>query len=181
MRYKVAAVAAVVGFALVASAQDDADGKYVSKDGGYAVRFPAGAGEPKLKVQDAPAGLKAYVVVALDKAERRTYFVTHTPHQKGVLKTAAKMVLDAGEKAVLATPGTLKLAVKDFTFGKEKYPVRELLTERDGNQTRTRFVLADPTLVTLVVGGPMEFASSKTALDFLDSLELTPPGKKAKK
>lgn len=173
-----AAVAAVVGCALVASAQDAADGRYVSTDGGYSVRFPAGAGEPKLKVQDTGVGLKAYVVVALDKAERRTYFVTHTPHAKGVLKAQARQVLDAGEKAVLATPGTTKLAVKDFTYGKAKYPARELLTERDGNQTRTRFVLADPTLVTLVVGGPMEFASSKAALDYLDSLDLTPPGKK---
>ncbi|MBN9519310.1 hypothetical protein J0H58_12430 [bacterium] len=180
MRYQLAAISALLGFGLVTSAQDAADGWYVSKEGGYAVRFPPTT-EPKLKVQDTGVGLKAYVVTAIDKAERRTYFVTHTPHQKGVLKSSAKQLLDTGEKAVLATPGTTKLAVKDFTYGKEKYPVRELLTERDGNQTRTRFVLADPTLYTLVVGGPMEFASSKAALDFLDSLEITPPGKKAKK
>lgn len=173
-----AGLAAVVGCALVASAQDAADGRYVSTDGGYAVRFPPGAGEPTLKVQDTGVGLKAHVVVAFDKAERRTYFVTHTPHMKGVLKAQRAQVLDAGEKAVLATPKTTRLAVKDFTFGKAKYPVRELLTERDGNQTRTRFVLADPTLYTLVVGGPTEFASSKAALDYLDSLELIPPGKK---
>jgi hypothetical protein len=154
---------------------------FLSKDGGYTVRFPAGAGAPKLEVRDAAAGLKAHVVVALDKAERRTYFVTHTPHMKGVLKSQRAPVLDAGEKAVLGVPGTTKLAVKDFTYAKEKYSVREVLSERDGNQTRTRFVLADPTLYTLVVGGPKEFASSKTALDFLDSLEIAPPGKKAKK
>lgn len=178
MRGTVSTGAALVGFALVASAQDTPAGRYVSKDGGYAVRFPAGAGAPKLEVRDAAAGLKAHVVVAFDKAERRTYFVTHTPHMTGVLKSQRAQVLDAGEKAVLATPGTTKLAVKDFAYGKAKYPARELLSERDGNQTRTRFVLADPTLYTLVVGGPTEFASSETALDYLDSLDITPPGKK---
>ncbi len=180
MRYQFAAVSALLGLGLVASAQDAAGERFVSKEGGYAVRFPTTA-EPKLKVQDTGVGLKAYVVTATDKAERRTYIVTHTPHQKGVLKSAAKQILDSGEKVVLATPGTTKLAVKDFTYGKEKYPVRELLTERDGNQTRTRFVLADPMVYTLVVGGPEEFASSKAALDYLNSLEITPPGKKTKK
>lgn len=175
MRVKFAALAAVLGFGLVASA-DDPPGRYVSKEGGYSVQFPTGAAVTT-KTQDAPGGLKAVITQAVVKAERATYIVTHTPFPKGALKRTAKAVLDAGEKATLMPPGTQKITTKDFTLGKDKFPVREILSDRDGNQTRTRFIVADPVLYTLVVGGPMEFASGKEALDFLDSFEITPPGK----
>ena len=174
MRYTGAALVAALACGLVGSA-DEAE-KYVSKDGGYAVQFPPGA-EVAVKTQDAPGGLKAVVTTALLKADRQTYVVVHTPHTKGVLKAAAKAVLAAGEKATLAPPGTAKVAVKDFTFGREKFPARDVLTDRDGNQTRTRFILADPKLYTLVVGGPKEFASGPEADAFLDSFELVPAGK----
>jgi hypothetical protein len=178
MRYRIAALAAVLAGALVSAAQD---APYVSKEGGYVARFPAGA-DVTTKTVPAPGGLKAVVTTAVVKAERQTYIVTYTVHQKGVLKAPARTILDLGEKATLAQPQTLRLTVKDLTAGKEKYPAREILSERDGNQTRTRFIAADPVLYTLVVGGPMEFASSKDATDFLDTFEIVPPGKvKAKK
>ncbi|HEX4608009.1 MAG TPA: hypothetical protein VH092_07375 [Urbifossiella sp.] len=181
MRYKCAATTAVLACGLVACAQDAPAEKYASKDGGYAVRFPTGA-VITTKTQDVAPGLKTTITTAIDKAERRTYIVSYTPHQKGVLKSSVKAILDLGEKVTLAQPGTTRVSAKDFTFGKEKYPVREILSVRDQNETRTRFILAEPILYTLVIGGPKEFASSKEASEFLDSLEITPPGKtKAKK
>lgn len=183
MRYKIAAAAALLacGGVVAADADDVPVEKYASKEGGYVAYFPVGA-EVKTQAVPAPGGLKAYVTTALLKEKRLTYIVTYTPHEKGVLKAPAKAILDLGEKATLAQPKVLKLDVKSLLVGKQKYPAREILTERDGHQTRTRFIAADPTLYTLTVGGPMEFASSKAALDFLDTFEIVPPGKaKAKK
>jgi hypothetical protein len=178
MRYKIAAVAAVLacGGVVAADADDVPVEKYVSKEGGYVAYFPVGA-DIKAQTVPAPGGLKAYMTTALLKAKQLTYIVTYTPHEKGVLKAPAKTILDLGEKATLAQPKVLKLDVKSLTVGKEKYPAREILTDRDGHQTRTRFVAADPTLYTLTIGGPKEFASSKAALDFLDTFEIVPPGK----
>lgn len=173
MRNTGAVVAALFACGVVGTAQDAPAEKYVSKDGGYAIRFPAGL-EVKTSRQDVPGGLRSYLASAFDKAERRTYVVTYTPHMKGVLKTQAKAVLDLGEKLTLNVANTTKVSVRDFTVGKQKYPARDILSLRDGNQTLTRFVLADPMLYTLVVGGPKEFASGKEATEFVDSLELMP-------
>jgi hypothetical protein len=182
MRYKIAAAAALLACGVVLAADDEVPVEaFASKEGGYVAFFPAGA-EIKAQTVPAPGGLKAYMTTAVLKAKRLTYIVTYTPHEKGALKAPAKTILDLGEKATLAQPKVLKLDVKNLTVGKQKYPAREILTDRDGHQTRTRFIAADPTLYTLTVGGPMEFASSKAALDFLDTFEIVPPAKaKAKK
>jgi hypothetical protein len=174
MRLRCTATLAVLSCGLVCSAQGD--GRYVSKEGGFAARFPAGA-DVTTKTVPAPGGLKAVVTTAVVKAKQQTYIVTYTVHQKGVLKAPAKTILDLGEKATLSQPQTLRLEVKNLAVGKEKYPAREILTDRDGNQTRTRFIAADPVLYTLVVGGPKEFASGDEATDFLDTFEIVPPGK----
>ncbi|MFO0797155.1 MAG: hypothetical protein U0804_06725 [Gemmataceae bacterium] len=180
MRYRLAALAAALSCGAVVAAAEVPTERFVVPEGGYVAFFPEGA-EVKEKTIDVPGGLKQYVATATLKAERQTFVVSYTPHQKGVLKAPAKATLELGEKAVLAVPKTTRLGAKDFLFGKGKYPAREILTERDGNQTRTRFVAADPVLYTLVVGGPKEFASGAVATAFLDSIELTPSKVKAKK
>ena len=176
MRHKGAAVAAVLACGLVGTAQDAPDGKFVSKEGGFVARFPPGA-DVTTKTVPAPGGLKAVITTAVVKAKQQTYMVTYTVHQKGVLKAPARAILELGEKATLVQPMTIRLDARDLAVGKEKYPARDILTERDGHQTRTRFIAADPVLYTLVVGGPKEFASSKDATDFLDTFEIVPPGK----
>jgi hypothetical protein len=179
MRYRGAAMTAVLACGAVLAADAPTE-RYASAEGGFVAYFPVGA-EVKTKTVDAGGGLKAVVTTATVNAARQTYIVTYTAHQKGVLKAPAKAVLDLGEKATVAQPKTARLASKDFTVGKAKYPAREILTVRDGNETRTRFIAADPVLYTLVVGGPKEFASGKEATDFLDTFELTPGKVKAKK
>ncbi len=179
MRFPGAAAAAVLACGVVLAADVPTE-PYVSVEGGYVAHFPVGA-EIKTKTVDVPGGLKAVVTTAVLKAERQTYIVTVTPHQKGVLKAPAKAILELGEKATVGQPKTVRLSAKDFTVGKAKYPAREILTVREGNETRTRFIAADPVLYTVVVGGPMEFASGKDASAFLDSLEITPAKVKAKK
>jgi hypothetical protein len=180
MRYRIAAAAAVLACGAVLAAADLPTERYAVPEGGYVAFFPVGA-EVKEKTVDIPGGLKAFVTTATVKATQQTFIVTYTPHQKGVLKAPAKATLELGEKAVVGVPKTMLLSAKSFTLGKEKYPARELLTIRDGHETRTRFIAADPVLYTLVVGGPKEFASGKDASAFLDTFEFIPGKVKAKK
>lgn len=180
MRYRIAAMTAVLACGAVLAAADEPTERYANAEGGYVALFPVGA-DVKVKTVDIPGGLKAVVTTAVLKASQQTYIVTYTPHQKGVLKAPAKAILELGEKATVGQPKTTRLASKDFTVGKAKYPAREILTIRDGHETRTRFIAADPVLYTLVVGGPKEFASGKDASAFLDTFEFTPSKVKAKK
>jgi hypothetical protein len=181
MRVRVAVLSAVLGCSgVVVGAADAPTERFAVPEGGYVAFFPAGA-EVKEKTIDVPGGLKQYLATATVKATQRTFVVSYTPHQKGVLKAPAKATLELGEKAVLSVPKTMLVSSKTFTLGKEKYPARDVLTIRDGNETRTRFIAADPVLYTLVVGGPKEFASGKEAADFFDTFEFTPGKVKAKK
>lgn len=180
MRYRIAAAAAALACGAVLAAADVPTERYASVEGGFVAFFPVGA-DVKVKTVDIPGGLKAVVTTAVVKAKAETYIVTYTPHQKGVLKAPAKAILELGEKATVGQPKTTRVSAKDFTIGKEKYPAREILTLRDGHETRTRFIAADPVLYTLVVGGPKEFASGKEATAFLDTFEMTPSKVKAKK
>ncbi|QDU18133.1 hypothetical protein [Urbifossiella limnaea] len=180
MKYRSALMTVIMSCGAVLTAADVPTERYVSAEGGYVAFFPEGA-DIKTKTVDIPGGLKAVITTATLKAAQQTYIVTYTPHQKGVLKAPAKATLELGEKATIAQPKTTRLGAKDFLYGKAKYPAREILTERDGHQTRTRFVAADPVLYTIVVGGPKEFASGEAASAFLDSIELTPGKVKAKK
>ncbi|HYH63400.1 MAG TPA: hypothetical protein VD866_01745 [Urbifossiella sp.] len=181
MRYRIAAMTAVLACCgVLVGAADAPTERYAIPEGGFVAFFPVGA-DVKEKTVDIPGGLKAVVTTAVLKARAETYIVTYTPHQKGVLKAPAKAILELGEKATVGQPKTTRLASKDFLVGKAKYPAREILTIRDGHQTRTRFIAADPVLYTLVVGGPKEFASGKEATAFLDTFEMTPSKVKAKK
>lgn len=175
MRFKLAA-AAVFGFALVGVAQDAKDGKYVSKDGGYSVRFPAGV-EVKAKTQDAPGGLK--MVMAIAEQDKKTHVVMYMALPEGTLKAIpAKTILDGAAAGALQKSGGKEVSQKDFAFGKEKHPARELVVDKDGMVVRTHVIVADPKVYVLVVGGPGEYGTSKAATAFLKSFELSPPAKK---
>lgn len=180
MRVKIAAAAALLACGLVGTAQNTKDAaKYVSKDGGYAVRFPAGV-EVKTKTQDAPGGLKMFMAIA--EQDKKTHVVMYMPLPEGTLKAIpAKAILDGAAAGALQKSGGKEVSQKDFTFGKDKHPARELVVDKDGMVVRTHVIVADPTVFVLVVGGPGEYGSSKTATEFLKSFEITPPKAKAEK
>lgn len=180
MVFRVAAAAVLACGGVLVGAADEPTARYAHAEGGYVAFFPVGA-DIKEKTVDIPGGLKAYITTATVKATQRTFVVTYTPHQKGVLKAPAKATLELGEKATVGVPKTMLLSAKTLALGKEKYPARDVLTIRDGNETRTRFIAADPVLYTLVVGGPKEFASGPVAADFFDTFEIVPGKVKAKK
>lgn len=170
MRFKIAATVALLACGLVGTAQDAKDGKYVSKDGGYSVRFPAGA-EVKTKTQDAPGGLKMVMAVAeQDKKSHVAMFMALPP---GTLKSVpAKTILDGAAKGALEKSGGKEVSQKDFEFGPAKHPARELVVDKDGMVVKTHIIVADPRVFVLVVGGPGDYANSTVASGYLKSFEL---------
>jgi hypothetical protein len=175
MRYTGAVVAAVVAFGLVGTAQDTVGKKYVSKEGGFSVQFPAG-GEVKTKNQDAPGGLK--MVIAGVESEKKAYMVMYMALPDGIVKAAsAKAILDGAADGAVKKSGGKQVSAKDITHGKEKHPGREVVVDKDGNLVRTQIIVADPKIYVVVVGGPEEFANTKAAADFIKSFEITPAAK----
>ena len=175
MRYTGAALAAVLAFGLVGSADDAKDGRYVSKEGGFSVQYPAGA-DVKTKSQDAPGGLK--MIVTGVEGERKAFMVMYMALPDGFVKaTTPKKILDGAADGAVKKGGGKQVSTKDITFGNEKYPGREVVVAKDGNLVRTQVIVADPKIYVLVVGGPGEFANTKAAADFLNSFELTPAAK----
>ncbi len=170
MRFTGAAVAAVLTFGLVGTAQDATGGKYVSKEGGFSVQFPAGA-DVTTKSQDAPGGMK--MIITRAEGEKKAFTVMYMALPDGIVKAAgAKVILDGAVNGVVRQGGGRQVSAKDLTFGKEKHPGREVVVDKDGNLVRTRIIVADPKIYGLLVDGPEEFASSKEATAFLDSFEI---------
>lgn len=176
MRVKIAAAAALMACGLVGTAQDAKDGKFVSKDGGYTIQFPAGA-EVKTKTQDAPGGL--LMVMATAEQDKKSHVAMYMALPPGAVKiVGANKILDGAVNGALDKSGGTEVSQKDFAFGKDKHPARELVIEKDGMIVRTHVIVADPKVFVLVVGGPGEYGNSKAAKAFLKSFELTPPAKK---
>ncbi len=177
MRVKIAAAAALMACGLVGTAQDAKSDKYVSKDGGYSIRFPAGV-EVKTKTQDAPGGLK--MIISMTEQDKKSHVAMFMALPPGTLKAVpAKAILDGAANGALQKSGGKEVSQKDFTFGPEKHPARELVVDKDGTVVRTHIIVADPKVFVLVVGGPDEYGTSKAATAFLKSFEITPPAKKA--
>jgi hypothetical protein len=176
MRYKIAAAAALLACGVVGTAQDAKDGRYVSKDGGFSIRFPAGA-EVKSKTQDAPGGLK--MVMAIAEKDKKSHVAMFMALPPGTLAAVpAETILDGASKGALQKSGGKEVSQKDFAFGKDKYPARELVVDKDGMIVKTQIIVADPKVFVLVVGGPGEYGNSKAATAFLKSFEMFPKAKK---
>ncbi|MFO0797154.1 MAG: hypothetical protein U0804_06720 [Gemmataceae bacterium] len=174
MRFVLAAVVAAVGVA--AGAQDGADGRYVSKDGGYSIKFPKGT-TPKTKTQDAPGGLTMVMTIA--EQDKKSHVAMFMELPAGTLKAIpAKSILDGASNGALQKSGGKEVSQKDFTFGKDKHPARELVVDKDGMVVKTHIIVADPRVYVLVVGGPDKYGTSKAATEFLKSFEVLPPAKK---
>jgi hypothetical protein len=166
MRQVLAAVVILVSAALVTGADDE---KYTSKAGKYAVAFPAGA-KVKTDVKDA-GGLKMNFAIVEDQGNAFAVIHIDLPEQpKG---DAVKAFLDSVENGALRKTGAKVVESKDTTFGKEKYPSREVVMEKDGTKGRARLILVETRVYAILVRGPGDFATGKDADRFLDSFELT--------
>jgi hypothetical protein len=160
-------VLALVTCATLCSGAPD-DKKYLSKEGQYAVKFPPGASvkTEMSKVNDIEISL-AFVNVD-DKA----YFVMCMAFPSAVKGETAKGMLDWAEKVGVSRTGGKAESSKGFEFGKEKYPGREIVADKDGAKARARLIIAGKRIYILTVGGPKDFATSDDATKFLDSFEI---------
>lgn len=152
-------------------AQDDDDEpmKYKSKEGKFAVAFPAGS-KPKVQTQDASGiEVKIYMVDKGDKA----YAVMTMLLPEGAEDLPPKTLLDGGQKGAVEKSGAKLLKAKDMSFGPKKLPAREVLVEKDGNQLRAYLIIDGRRVYMVLIGGPDDFASGKEATAFLKSFEIT--------
>ena len=172
MRYAV--VFAVLSIGLTALADDKAEKKYTSKEGGFAVQFPT-EGKVKTMDQKAPGGIT--VKATSVEVDKKAYAVIFTMFPEGTLKLIpAKTIFDGAEQGA-ASKGAKKVSAKDLEFGKEKFPGRELVVENDGKYIRTQMIIADPKLYIVTVSGTKEFTTGKEGNDFLKSFEIVKPAK----
>jgi hypothetical protein len=168
MRHILTALAVVACAVLTAGAADDE--KYTSKEGKYAVVFPTG--EP-VKT-DTTKSSDIDIHIATVKTADKTYIVTYMDlPATAVREVPAKTFFDGGQKTAVANTGAKIDSTKDFAFGKEKYPAREVVADKDGNKIRSQLILAGTRLYFLTVAGPKDFATGKDATAFFESFEIT--------
>lgn len=168
MRRVLTAAVLVAGAALTAGAADDE--KYTSKDGKFAVAFPAGA---KVKLDKKAAGggldMKLFTVESKDKA----FIVMYMDLPPAAKDVPAKQILDGAEAGSLKQSGSKLVESKDIAFGKAKHPGREILADKGGNKIRTQVIVAEARIYVVAVGGPKDFATGKEGSAFLKSFEIT--------
>jgi hypothetical protein len=155
--------------ALTAGAADDE--KYTSKDGRFKVQFPAGA---KVKTKTMKAGALEMNFVMVEESDR-AFAVMYMDMPEEAKKAPAKGLLEGAEKGAVAQSGGKLESAKDIEFGKNKYPGREVVVDKDGNKTRTFLILADLRLYVVAAGGKKDFATDKEqdGAKFLASFEIT--------
>ncbi|HEY1188010.1 MAG TPA: hypothetical protein VGE74_10150 [Gemmata sp.] len=166
MRHVLAALTVVTLGALTATAADE---KYASKEGKYTVQFPAGG---KVKNETKAAGT-AKMEFAATEVNGKGFMVMYMELPKGAQNLPAKTLLDAGETGGVDQSGGKLVSKKDIEFGNDKLPGREFVVEKDGNQANSRIVVTKSRLYVVTVAGPKDFATSKEAVAFLDSFQLT--------
>ena len=85
-----------------------------------------------------------------------------------------KDLLDGGQQKGFIESFKAKVtSSRDFEFGKEKYPARELVGEKDQLHLRVQIILAGDRLYQLLVVGPKDLTVSKDADAFFKSFEIT--------
>jgi hypothetical protein len=157
---------------LTANAAEDKDapkdGKYTSKDGKFAIQFPKGA---KVKEQSEKTADGKSITVIVEDDDKNAYVVIAVDLPAAVKNIPAKTFLeDIGKKS--KKEGKLESS-EDITLGKEKWPGREIVEEKNGTLIKTRAFIVDTRLYVLSVGGKKDFAKTKEATKFLDSFEIT--------
>lgn len=146
--------------------------RYTSSEGGYSIRFPMGT-VPQTTYQDAAGGLR----MVMTKAEcgHRTHVAMFMRLPPDTLKSIpAQAILDGATQGALSKSGATELSRRDFFFGPQRHPARELVFEKDGTVGTTHIIIADPQVFVLVVGGSNGFGNSRVAMSFLNSFELAP-------
>src|SRR5262245_29932467 len=148
-------------------AQDDK--KFESKDGKFSAKFPS---EPKVLPQKA-AGLDLVITIAEKKKEGGGFAVIYSDMPADVVKAApAQKLLEGGEKGLVDNFKAKVTKSKETTFGKQKFPAREILGEKDDLHLRITIILAENRLYQVFVVGPKDLVNGKEADAFFESFEI---------
>jgi hypothetical protein len=168
MRYKLAGFLMVLGCGGVVT-QDSPAKKYVSSEGGFAVRFPVGI-EVKSKTIAGAGGVERTAHLANDNGKE--YGVTYMTLPEDFLKAGPDAILNGTTKSLTVKSSDAEATTKSITFGQEKYPGREVVIYHGGKAIRNQAFVVDRKMYVLSVIGAKDAVYGKAAGDFLDSFEL---------
>lgn len=162
-------IAAVVIASCVQTARSDGGKKFVSKEGKYSIAFPTGA---KLDTQERQLAKGINLHTVYCQSPDGLFAAMHMDLPEVMADLPAKRLLDSGVNGLVQRGGNV-LKEKDFEFGPNKFPARDVLAEKDGKKVRVLVVLAGLRLYTLGAAGSKDFATGKDATAFFDSFEIT--------
>jgi len=153
----------------VAAGQGKPVDKYASKEGRYSVQFPdkpmkstKKTGGVDLNVALVAQGMGAFGVVYSDLPPETTKIVK------------PKELIDGGQQKGFVESFKAKItSSKDFEFGKEMYPAREIVGANDQLHLRIQIILAGDRVYQLLVVGPKDLTTSPDADAFFKSFEIT--------
>ena len=151
------------------AAQDDKPNeKYVSKEGKFTAVFP---GKP-MTISKQAGGVDLHIAIV--EKGMGGFAIIHSDLPAGAVKAAKpKDLLDGGQKGLIDNFKAKITSSKDFEFGKQKYPARELIGAKDAINLRIQIILAGTRLYQVFVVGPKDMVMGKEADAFLKSFEIT--------
>jgi hypothetical protein len=164
MRWVLAAVLVSLSVGLTGAA----DEKYSSKEGRYAVAFPA-----KPALTNSKAGQIDLNIAIVDQGGSGFAVIFSDLPAEAVKVAKPKDLLDGGEKGLINNFKAKVSQSMDFEFGKDKWPAREIMAEKDNLQLRLTIILADNRLYQVFVVGSKDVVTGQAADAFFKSFEIT--------
>lgn len=145
--------------------------KHVSKEGKYAVGFPAKPTDKTTEVEaPAPIGKFTLYVSSLDVKKDLAFMVIYNDYPMDVTKTSPQKILLAVRDRSRGT-GVL---LDEMDTRDANPPTREYIIEKEGNFYRSRTILAGTRLYqVVVVSRGKDGVISKPADEFIKSFEIT--------
>lgn len=165
MRNALTVLATLMWVTLTASAADE---KYKSKEGKFAIQFPAGV---EVKTDAQKVGNTETLIATAEDGDK-TYHVAYLDLTEKAKNRTAKEILDASQNGGVNESGGKLERSKNITLGKDKWPGREVVVDVEGDKIKSRFYLIDTKLYVIAVSGKKDFALGKDAAKFLDSFEI---------
>lgn len=151
------------------------DSPYSPQDGNCRVQFP---GRPKesLQTTKTPLGELKVFTATYATSDGNAYLLSWTEFPPEAATAETRTSLYDGVREGLKGMDGEVLAEENKEIGKQKYPGRELLIQKDKGKVRLRFrvLMHDGRLYQVAVIGSAKFVDGKTAKEFLDSFEIVP-------
>jgi hypothetical protein len=145
---------------------------YSPENGRFTVRFP---GRPKESTQKARSTLGELKVTTSTYAtsDANVYMVSYTDFPEGAAKAENSGTLFDGVREGLKGKDGKLQDEKEIKVGRDKFPGRDIVVDKDGKRLKFRVVLRDSRLYQVAVIGTPSFVTSKDATAFIESFELT--------